>query len=606
MKNLNKLLKILKPYTKNAIFSILLNSISVFFALFSYTMIIPFLRVLFNPEKLIDKPVEFSFAAADLQHNLFYLLSEIIKKHNEITALIFISIVILIASLLKNGLLYFSKYILMPLNNGVARDMQRKIYKKLIILPLSYFSDERKGNLISRMTADVIEVKNSSRYILNLFFIGPISVIIYLSFLFYTSYQLTLFVIIFLPIMGFIITRISRSLKAKSYLSQQIQGKILNNTEETISGLRIIKAFNAENKMKERFFDISEKFFTIMNKVERRIRLANPMSEFLATIIIMVIMYFGSMLVLGNNSSFSSETFIAYLVVFSQIIPPAKKIINSYYNVQKGLASYQRIEEVLDKDEGIKDKKNAVEIKDFKDKIIFKDVCFSYDKETNVLKNINLEIKKGQTVAIVGESGSGKSTLVDLLPRFYDFEKGNIFIDNIAIKDLKIKNLRDLFGIVSQKSILFNDNIENNIAFGVKNHTKKDLLNAAKIANAYDFIKEKHKNFKSNIGESGVKLSGGQQQRISIARAVLKNPPILILDEATSSLDTESEKIVQDALYKIMKNRTAIVIAHRLSTVKNADNIYVLQEGKIVENGKHNELIDKGGIYKRLVDMQMV
>lgn len=606
MKDFKKLRLQIKPYKKNAIFSVFLESLSVFFALFSYTMVIPFLRILFNPEKLITEPVPFSLSSSALQHNLFYFLSKVIQEYGEITALVFISLIILIAALMKNGLTYLSKYILAPLMNGVARDNQLKIFAKLVSLPLSFFSDERKGNLMSRMTSDIIEVRKSSQHLLKLLFTGPISILIYLTFLFYTSYKLTFFVLIFLPVMGIIINKISQSLKSKAYLSQQIQGEILNSTEETITGLRIIKAFNAEKKVENNFFGISQKYFATMNKVERRIWLASPVSEFFATIIIMVIMYLGGVLVLGQNSSLSSEVFIAYLVVFSQIITPAKSTINAYYNIQKGLASIRRIDEILEADSSIKEISNPIIINDFTDKIEFKNINFKYDDNFEVLKNINLTVKKGQTIAIVGESGSGKSTLVDLLPRFYDIANGEIKIDGIPIKKLKIKELRDLFGIVSQNSILFNDTIENNIAFGVVDYTTEDLIEAAKIANAYDFIMEKPEQFDTNIGESGSKLSGGQKQRLSIARAVMKNPPILILDEATSALDTEAEKLVQDALNNIMKNRTAIVIAHRLSTVKNADCIYVMQDGKIIESGKHNELINSGGIYKRLVEMQMM
>jgi subfamily B ATP-binding cassette protein MsbA len=607
MKDLKKLLSLLRPYKMNAYLSVITNALSVIFALFSYTMVIPFLRILFNPEKLVNHPVKFTLTASALQHNLFYFLSQIIKQHGAVSALVMVSIVIVIASFFKNGFLYMSKYLMAPMMNGVARDYQRKIFNKLIYLPLSFFSDERKGNILSRMTNDVNEVRMSIQHILTFLFTGPVAVIIYMAFLFYTSYKLTLFVLVFLPIMGYIIIRVSQSLKGSAYLGQQVQGEILNTTEEVVSGLRIVKSFNAHKKVKSRFAQITEKYFTIMNKVERRIWLASPMSEFLATIIIMVIMYFGGMLVLGQHSTLSSEAFIAYLVVFSQVIPPAKGTINAYYNVQKGLASVKRIEEILQSDARIKEIENPVPIKDFNDKIIYDNVSFHYDDDDKkILNNINIEIKKGQTIAIVGESGSGKSTLVDLMPRFFDVTKGKIVIDGHNINRLKIKDLRNLFGIVSQTSILFNDTIENNIAFGVDEYTEEQLIEASKIANAYEFIMAKPEGFKTNIGESGGKLSGGQRQRISIARAVLKNPPILILDEATSSLDTESEKLVQDALTKIMKGRTSIVVAHRLSTVKNADLIFVMQNGQIVEYGKHKQLIEKNGVYKRLVDLQMI
>lgn len=607
MKDLKKLRIQIKPYRKNAFFSILLNSLSVIFALFSYTMVIPFLRILFNPDKLILEPVNFSLSTSALQHNLFYFISQIIINYNEITALIFVSFVIVVASLLKNGLVYWSKYILAPLMNGVARDNQRKIFSKLVSLPLSFFSDERKGNIMSRMTSDILEVRKSSQHLLMILYKGPITVGVYLFFLFYTSFKLTLFVLIFLPIIGFLINKISRTLKAKSYKVQQLQGDILNSTEEAVSGLRIIKAFNAEQKVDSKFSKITQNYFKLTNKVERKIWLSSPISEFFATIMIMVVMYFGGVLVLGENSALSSETFIAYLVVFSQIIPPAKGTISAYYNIQKGLASVKRIDEILNTDNNIKEIENPIPVVDFKNKIVINNVSFKYeDDDVQVLKDINLTIKKGQTIAIVGESGSGKSTLVDLLPRFFDTQEGSILIDGKSIKDLKIKDLRNLFGIVSQNSILFNDSIENNIAFGKDNYSEKELIEASKIANALEFIKDKPQQFETNIGEGGSKLSGGQKQRLSIARAVMKNPPILILDEATSSLDTESEKLVQDALNNIMQNRTAIVIAHRLSTVKNADQIYVMSNGRIVENGKHEDLISKNGIYKRLVDMQMM
>jgi len=606
MKDIKKLSLQIRPYRKNAILSVLFNFLSVVFALFSYTMLIPFLKILFNPQELVAEPVEFSFSMSALQHNLFYLLSNIIEKYSELYALVFVSFVVVVASLLKNGFLFMSKYVLAPLTNGTAMNLQRKIFNKLVSLPLSFFSDERKGNIMSRMTADVIEIKQSAQHLLNFLYVGPISVIVYMGFLFYSSYQLTLFVLALLPGMGLIITKISRKLKSRSYLSQQIQGEILNETEENISGLRIVKAFNAENKVKSRFEKTTKRFFDITNKVERSVSLASPLSELLATIIIMVIMYFGGILILGENSTLSSETFIAYIVVFSQVIPPAKATINSYYTIQKGLASLDRVDEILNVDVSIKESENAIAVSDFKDKIEYKNVTFSYEDNREVLQNINIDINKGETVAFVGESGSGKSTLVDLLPRFYEVHDGDITIDGISIKDLKIKDLRSLFGIVSQNSILFNDTIEGNIAFGVKEYTTDQLIESAKIANAYEFIMQKPEKFETNIGEGGSKLSGGQRQRISIARAVMKNPPILILDEATSALDTESEKLVQDALNNVMKSRTAIVIAHRLSTVKNADRIYVVQNGKIIEQGKHNDLIDKNGVYKKLVDMQMI
>lgn len=607
MKDFRIFLRLLKPYKKNVYINILSKAISVIFALFSYTMVIPFLRILFNPDKLVLSPVHWSFSVKALQHNIFYYISTIIQQKGALNALVFVSLLIVIASLLKNGFLYISKYFMAPMMNGVARDYQQKILKKLIYLPLSFFSDERKGNILSRMTSDVNEVRISVQHIIILLFTGPISILVYLAFLIYTSPLLTLFVLVLLPIMGLIITKISNKLKSSAYLSQQVKGEILNTTEESISGLRIIKAFNAHKKVEKKFSQITDKYFRVMNKVERRIWLASPLSEFMATIIIMAIMYFGGILVLGSHSSLSSEVFIAYIVVFSQVIPPAKETINAYYSIQKGLASIKRIEEIINAEDKIVEKQNPIRISSFQKEISLKNVNFFYDNDgRQILKNINLEIKKGETIALVGESGAGKSTLVDLLPRFYDITEGSIKIDNLSIKDLKIKDLRNLFGIVSQTPILFNDTIENNIAFGVEDYTEQDLINAAKAANAYDFIMEKPEGFKANIGENGAKLSGGQRQRISLARAILKNPDILILDEATSSLDTESEKLVQDALDRIMQNSTAIVVAHRLSTVKNADRIYVMQDGEIIEQGKHSELIKQNGVYKKLVDLQMI
>ncbi len=606
MSDFTKFIKIIKPYKTKAFFSVLFNAFGVIFALFSYTMVIPFLRILFNPEKLVTEPVEFSLSAEDIQHNLFYYLSTIIQEKGQVYALVLVSSIIVVAALFKNGFTYLHKYLMAPIMNGISTEYQKKIYDKFVTLRLGFFTDEKKGNLMARITNDVEVLRQNSQNILILLFIGPISIVVYMGFLIYTSWQLTIFVIIFLPIMGFVIIRISRNLKSKAYMGQKIQGDLLSRTEESITGLRIIKAFNAENKAKKRFAKITDDFFDIMNKIERRIWLASPLSEFMATIIIMIIMYVGGILVMSKDSSLSSEVFIAYLVVFSQVITPAKKTINAYYSIQKGIASQQRINEILHTEEKIVNPENPVEKKSFDHQIEYKNVVFKYEDDVEILKNVSATIKKGQTVALVGESGSGKSTFVDLLPRFYDVFEGQILIDGIDIKELSIRDLRDMFGIVSQNSILFNDTIENNIAFGVENYSSEDLVEAAKTANAYDFIMEKPNGFETNIGDAGGKLSGGQKQRISIARAVMKNPPVLILDEATSALDTESEKIVQDALNKIMKNRTAIVIAHRLSTVKNADLILVMQNGKIIEKGKHQELIEKGGNYKRLVDMQMV
>ncbi len=605
MKDFKKLIRYIKPYFRNSFFYVLSNALSVIAALFSFTMLVPFLRILFNPDKLVLEPVKWDFSSQALIHNLLYELSKIISAHGAIKALYVVSLIVVIATFFKTFFYYLGRYFIVGIKNSVVRDLMRKIYDKIISLPVNFFSDEKKGNVLTRTTSDVNEVKAAVEAIHTFFLRDPVMLLFYLGYMFYTSVKLTVFVLIFLPLAGFIIIRIGQTLKKKSYLAQQTLAQIVSATEEAISGLRIIKAFNAEKKVKAKFEKILAAFYKIMNKVERRIMLSSPMSEFLGTVIIMVILYFGGTLILGGKANLTSEMFITYLVVFSQAINPAKSITNSYYVIQKGLASLQRIEEFLQVKDKISEKPDALPISDFKDKIVFKNVFFSYG-DKYVLKNINLEIKKGQTVAIVGESGAGKSTLADLLPRFYDVEQGGIYIDGVNVKDLKIKDLRNLFGIVNQQPILFNDTIENNIAFGVENYTYDDLVRAAKIANAYDFIMEKPGGFQEVVGEGGNKLSGGQKQRISIARAVMKNPPILILDEATSALDTESEKLVQDALNNLMKGKTSLVIAHRLSTVKNADKIIVLQKGEIVEQGTHKELIELNGIYKKLVDMQSI
>ncbi len=603
MKDFKKVLSYILPYWKNSLFYTITNAFSVIFALFSFTMVIPFLRILFNPDKLVTELKPWSLSSGVVLNNVFYYLSEVIRNSGAVRALLYVSVLVIVASLLKNLFFYLGRYFIVGVKNAVVRDLMRDIYNKIVNLPLGYFSGEKKGNILTRMTSDVQEVKQTVQSIHNMILRDPIAVIFYLGYLLYTSVEMTIFVMIFLPIVGYLIISIAQALKKKSYEAQQILSEVVAETEETVGGLRIIKAFNAEGKMIKKFGKIIEAFYKIMNKVERRIALSNPMSEFLATVVIIVIMYFGGSLILGGKSNLTSETFIAYLVVFSQLINPVKSITNAYYLIQKGLASMRRIDEILTIDESIFEKKDAKPVDKFEREIKLDKVYFSYG-DRDVLENINIEIKRGQTIAIVGESGAGKSTLVDLLPRFYDVTKGRILIDGTDIRDLKLKDLRNLFGIVNQQPILFNDTIEYNIAFGVDNYTEEQLIEAAKIANAYDFIMQKPNGFKEIVGEGGSKLSGGQRQRISIARAVMKNPPILILDEATSALDTESEKIVQDALNKLMKNRTSIVIAHRLSTVRNADKIFVLQKGKIIESGTHEELIELNGIYKRLVDMQ--
>ncbi|MFP4023490.1 MAG: ABC transporter ATP-binding protein [Thiohalospira sp.] len=603
MKGYRKILEYIIPYWGKGLLSILFALLATIFSLFSFTMVIPFLGILFKNQPIIENPVDWEFSSDAFMHNFNYFLSQIILTQGERVALLSVSILVIIFVLLKTSMQYSSNYVMAPLRNGVVRDIRNKLNQKILGLQLSYFTEERKGDIISRMTSDVQEVETSVVRSLNNAIKAPITIVIYLSVLFITSPFLTIFVLLLLPISGGVIGRIGKSLRRKSEKGQSQLGLILSYIEETLFGLRIIKAFNSEDKIHDRFVQENNAYTRLMNRIWRRKDLAGPFSEFMATVVIVIIMWYGGSMVLNNDATMSPQTFMFYLVVFSQIIPPSKDLSTVYYNVQRGLASLDRIEVILDANIKITEKQDARPIKEFKENIEYKNVSFKYI-EDYVLKDINLTINKGQTVALVGQSGSGKSTLVDLLPRFYDIKEGEIIIDGINIQDLKILDLRNLMGIVSQESILFNDTIYNNIAFGMETASEEEIVAAAKVANAHEFILQTEHGYQTNIGDRGSKLSGGQRQRISIARAVLKNPPILILDEATSSLDTESEKLVQDALFKLMENRTSIVIAHRLSTVRNADEICVLQEGKIVERGKHDSLIALNGVYKKLHDLQ--
>ena len=566
-------------------------------------MAIPFLGILFETQEKVYGPPPLALNADSIQQNFYAIISSIIDEKGKLEALLFICLLILITFFLRNLFRYLSLYFLTPIRNGIVHDIRMDMHQKIISLPLPFFTEKRKGDLTSRMTTDLVEIEWSIMNCLEMIFKDPITIIVYLSTLIFISPELTVFVIILFPITGIIIGIIGRSLKKSSDRGQNKMGELLSIIEENISGLRIIKAFNAQNYINEKFEHESDNYKRIMTKLLRKKDLSSPMSEFLSTIVMVIVMWFGGNLVLTPESNLSAQEFIGYILIFSQIIPPAKSLTTSYYYIQKGSASAQRIYEILDQKNIIVENDSPVKINKLKSNIVFNNVSFSYDK-SKVLDNINFEINKGQTIALVGQSGSGKSTLTDLLARFYNTNSGDIIIDNINQKDISLDHLRGLMGIVSQDSILFNDSIINNIRLGKINASKEEIITAAKVANAHKFILETPNGYDTNIGDRGDKLSGGQKQRLSIARAILRNPEILILDEATSALDTESEKLVQESLEKLMKSRTSLVIAHRLSTIKNADKIIVLDNGKIIEQGTHQELIAKSGHYKKLFDLQ--
>ncbi len=604
MRGFKKILKYMIPYWGKGASSILFALLSTIFSLFSLTMVIPFLGILFKTQPMVEEPVKFALNTEAIVHNFNYYISMIIQEQGGNVALLTVSLIVMFFVFFKTILHYASRYIMAPLRTGVVRDVRNRLNEKILELHLSYFTEERKGDLIARMTTDVQEIENSVVQSLNNLVKAPITMLVYLVSLTIMSPYLTIFVLVLLPVSGAIIGKIGKSLRRKSVKGQNQMGLIMSYIEETLFGLRIIKAFNTEHKINDRFVGANNTYTKLMNKIWRRKDLAGPTSEFLATAVIIIIMWFGGRMVLNNEAAMLPQTFIAYLAIFSQIITPSKDLSTAYYNIQRGLASLDRINVILDAGVTINEKPNAKSVDKFENLVEYKNLSFKYI-EDYVLKDINLKVEKGKTIALVGQSGSGKSTLVDLLPRFYDVKEGEITIDGNNIQDLKLKDLRNLMGIVSQESILFNDTIYNNIAFGMEDATEEEIIAAAKVANAHEFILQTENGYQTNIGDRGSKLSGGQRQRISIARAVLKNPPILILDEATSALDTESEKLVQDALYKLMENRTSIVIAHRLSTVRDADEICVMHEGKIVERGKHDQLLELKGVYKRLHDLQI-
>jgi subfamily B ATP-binding cassette protein MsbA len=595
-----------KKYRKFTILNILFNILYAIFNVLSVLAFIPVLGILFNTDNTVIKVPLYTgirSIAAYAKESFYYFISQKIENEGAIEVLFFICLLTFSLFLFKNLFRYLASYVLVFLRNGIVKDLRDKLYHKIITLPLAYFSEKKKGDIIARMTIDVQEVEVSFLTSLEAIVREPLTVIISLTMMLILSVKLTLFVFVLLPVSGFIISSISKKLKANSLKAQKETGNFLSFIEETLTGLKIIKGFNAEKVIQEKFNTSTTKFRNLMSSVLHRKTLASPMSEFLGSATIIAILYYGGKLVLENNSPLKAEEFFGYIVLFYTVLNPIKAITTAYYNIQKGEASAERIMEVLNTENSIKDRPNAVLKDGFIDKIEFKNISFKY-KDTFVLKDFSLTIHKGETVALVGQSGSGKSTLANLITRFYDVNKGEVLIDNQNIKDVTKKSLRGLMGIVSQDSILFNDTISNNIKLGTQAATEEAILEAAKIANADEFIQNLPEKYETNIGDSGNTLSGGQKQRLSIARAVLKNPPIMILDEATSALDTESEQLVQTALEKMMQNRTSLVIAHRLSTIQKADTIVVMKKGKIVEQGKHEELLALKGEYFKLVTMQ--
>ena len=602
--------RFVSPYKKYIGWAILLNILSAVFNVFSFTLLIPILDILFKTgeNNKVYEYMEWGTAGfKDVAiNNFYYYVSQMIQDNGPTTALIFLGLFLALMTLFKTSCYFASSAVMIPLRTGVVRDIRIMVYAKVMRLPMGFFSEERKGDIIARMSGDVGEVENSITSSLDMLIKSPIMIILYFITLIATSWKLTLFTVLVLPAMGWLMGKVGRKLKRQSLEAQGKWSDTMSQLEETLGGLRIIKAFIAEDRMIDRFTRCSNELRDAVNKVAMRQALAHPMSEFLGTILIVSVLWFGGALILGHNSSLTAPTFIFYMVILYSVINPLKDFAKAGYNIPKGLASMERVDKILKAENNIKEIPNPKPLTGMNDRIEFKDISFSYDGKREVLKHVNLTVPKGKTVALVGQSGSGKSTLVDLLPRYHDVQGGDITIDGTSIKDVRIADLRSLIGNVNQEAILFNDTFFNNIAFGVENATMEQVIEAAKIANAHDFIMEKPEGYNMNIGDRGGKLSGGQRQRISIARAILKNPPILILDEATSALDTESERLVQEALERLMKTRTTIAIAHRLSTIKNADEICVLYEGEIVERGKHEELIELNGYYKRLHDMQQL
>lgn len=598
----------IKPYRKYLAWSVVLNFLSQWLNVFSFAALVPILNILFQVDRKVYTYQEFDWANFDkdaLINNAYWYVSDLIATHGQMWTLVAMGIALITMTLLKTGSYFASSAIMVPFRTGIVKDIRIQVYEKVLHLPLAFFSEERKGDIVARMSADVQVVETALTSSVDMLIKSPIAIFVCFFTMFFLSWQMTLFVLIAIPLLGWVMGEVGRKLKRQSVFVQDQWGQIMTELDETLGGLRVIKAFLAENKMLKRFTNTNDVYRKAMNEMAIRQSSAHPTSEFIGTVIIVIVLLFGGWLILSDNSPIDAAMFIYYLVILYSVINPLKEFSKAFYNIPQGLASMDRIDMILKADNNITDPASPVALGEMQEGIEFRDVCFSYaNSEILVLKNINLTVPKGKTIALVGQSGSGKSTLVDLVPRYHDVSGGAIMIDGKNVKDIKIADLRSQIGNVNQEAILFNDTFFNNITFGVDNATMEEVIAAAKIANAHDFIMESENGYDTMIGDRGGRLSGGQRQRISIARAILKNPPILILDEATSALDTESERLVQEALERLMKSRTTIAIAHRLSTIKNADEICVLHEGQIVERGTHEELIGKNGYYKRLNDMQ--
>ena len=610
MKDLILVLKrFVPPYKKYLVLTVLFNILSALLNIFSFMAIIPILNILFQTEKVVEPVVWIPWSEITLgnisevvSNNANHLVQEMIMSWGATTTMLVIGLFLAFTTFLKTGAYFLSSATIVPIRTGVVRDIRNQLYQKINTLPLGFFSEERKGDIIARMSGDVQEIENSIMASLDMLFKNPILIVSYFAALLVVSWQLTLFTLVFVPVFGWFMGFVGKKLKAKSIKAQTLWSDTMSIVEETLGGLRIIKAFIAEEKMNRKFDKVNSSYRDHIMRVNIRQALAHPMSEFLGTVMIIIVLWFGGILVL-NQQVLDGSTFVYYLVILYSIINPLKEFSRASYNIPKGMASMERVDKILMAENNIREPNHPVHINDFRHQIEFRDVSFKYADKW-VLRHINLIIDKGKTIALVGQSGGGKSTLVDLIPRYYDVQEGEVLIDGINVKDLGIHDLRQLIGNVNQEAILFNDSFFNNIAFGVDNATQEQVEQAARIANAHEFIMASENGYDTNIGDRGGRLSGGQCQRVSIARAILKNPPILILDEATSALDTESERLVQDALERLMKTRTTVAIAHRLSTIRNADEIYVLHEGQIVEQGKHEELLQQEGYYKKLNDMQ--